>query len=111
MLRAMPVVGAESALASVPSCTCPRFGGPRQMEIGPVTLRISILKNDRFSISGPWPARILIGQPNVSQIKQFDTAIFRTVPPPNRNTLQRVENWQLFTVMYWQLPKSAQASS
>ncbi len=64
-----------------------------------------------FSSRSPARTCILIGQPNTSDITQFETATFSHCPPPKRNTDQRVLNVQFVTVMSRLLPKRAHASS
>src|SRR5579859_3625999 len=88
-----------------------RLAGPLPMEMGPVTLRMTRLENEMRSKRDLGPQRILIGQPKTSYMRQLEMTMSFAWPPPKRKTDQRVLNSQLVMVTFWQLPKSAQASS
>src|SRR5579859_3884739 len=81
------------------------------MEIGPVTLFITMFVKRKFWKRERPPPAILIGQPKTVSKMQLETVIFSATPPPKRNTDQRVLNEEFVTVTNLQLPNSAHASS
>src|SRR5689334_20249140 len=84
---------------------------PALMLIGPVTSCRTMLENAMRSKREPAPPWNLKGQPYTWCRTQFETVTFSAMPPPKRNTDQRVLNVELVTATNLQLPNNAHASS